>query len=181
MRFTESEIAGCYVIDLERKTDARGYFARTRCEREFAQAGLVERMVQDSIAYNARAHTLRGMHFFSREYPQTRLMRCIAGRAHVVLLDLRRDSPGYLRHQAIELDAIGHRALYVGLGVALGYQTLVDETVIFYQMPRFFEPDFDRGVRWDDPAFGIDWPAGERIMNERDAQYADYEPGRFDW
>jgi dTDP-4-dehydrorhamnose 3,5-epimerase len=176
MQFRSGELDGLVIIDIEPHSDERGLFARTRCEREFMEQGLVGTFVQDSIGANHRAGTLRGMHFHAAPYKQVRLVRCIAGQLHMVVLDLRPRSNSYMHHTALQLTAGGYRSVYIPPGCAMGYQTMADDTVIFYQMPLFFDPAYERGFRWDDPAFGIQWPAAQRIIKERDASYPDFDP-----
>ncbi len=176
MRFSPTALPGVLAIEIERLGDERGYFARTWCEREAQAQGLPPRMVQDSVGHNAASGTLRGMHYHAAGFAQARVMRCIAGGVHAVALDLRPDSPQYL--ESVGLDLSGERldAVYVPPGVALGYLTTVDATTVQYQMPLFYDPDFERGVRWNDPAFGIDWPAPPAVMHPRDAAYPDFAP-----
>lgn len=174
MKFTETSLRGVFVVDIEPHADDRGFFARTWCAREFAQHGLCERMVQGSISHNKKAGTLRGLHYHAAQFPQARLVRVIRGNAFFAMVDLRPDSPTCLQHVAQTVHADDFRAVYTPPGIALGYQTLVDDTLIYYLMPEFYQPEHERGVRWDDPAFGIDWPDAERIIIERDASYPDY-------
>lgn len=162
------------MIDVEPHVDHRGYFARTWCAREFAEHGLSERMVQGSISFNHKAGTLRGMHLHSESFPQTRLVRAIQGSTYFVILDLRKDSSHFKKHESFTVEAESHRALYVPAGVALGYQTLEDDTLIYYLMPEFYTPEYETGVRWNDPAFDISWPTAERIIVDRDANYPDF-------
>ena len=176
MKVTPLPVDGARVVDVEPHVDERGFFARTWCAREFAEAGLPDRMVQGSISYNKRAGTLRGLHYHAFEFPQSRLVRVVRGAAFMALVDLRRDSPTYLRHDALTIRADEHRAVFTPPGTALGFQTLVHDTLIYYLMPEFYEPAHERGVRWDDPAFGIEWPAAERVIKDRDATYPDYDP-----
>lgn len=180
MRFLQTTIPGVIRIELEPKADARGYFARTWCDQEAAVAGLRTPMVQHSIAFNAVKGTLRGLHY---QVPllQVRVMRCIAGAAFVAAVDLRRSSPTYLQALSLVLDAAQQSALYVPPGIAAGYQTLADQTVIAYLMAEFYDPHTERGVRWNDPAFGITWPDAQPTIHTRDAQYPDFDPdGAFE-
>lgn len=171
MRFLETPLAGAYVIDVERIEDERGFFARTSCVREFEEHGLAFPIVQTSIAFNGRKGTLRGMHYAVPPSLEAKLVRCTQGSILDVLVDLRPGSPSFLRHYAAELTAANRRSLYVPPGLAHGYQTLEDDTEVFYQMSDFFAPQLARGFRWDDPAFGIRWPHDELIINERDRGY----------
>jgi dTDP-4-dehydrorhamnose 3,5-epimerase len=173
--FTETTLDGAFIVDVEMMSDERGGFARTWCAHEFAEAGLAAVTVQSSIATNHRAGTLRGMHFQAAPHTEAKLVRCTRGTIYDVLVDLRPDSPSHLQWIGVELSAENYRALYVPPGLAHGYQTLTDDTEIVYQMSEFYAPDAGRGVRWDDPAFGIAWPAANRrIMSPRDRDYPDF-------
>jgi len=174
MRFYRTSLQGVIRIELEKQVDERGYFARTWCDREAAAEGLRTPMVQDSVAFNEAKGTLRGLHYHATPFPQVRVIRCTAGSAFVAVADLRSDSTTFLRTFEVTLDAQNQAAIYVPQGVALGYQTLADETAIHYQMPEFYDPQFERGVRWNDPAFGIAWPDRGPILNTRDASYPDF-------
>ncbi|MDH5521350.1 MAG: dTDP-4-dehydrorhamnose 3,5-epimerase [Acidimicrobiia bacterium] len=172
-----TSIDGLYTIDPERHADDRGYFARAWCVNEFSENGLTTGFVQSSISYNAKADTLRGMHFQSEPYGETKLIRCEQGAIHDVILDLRPESDTYLQWEAFRLDPVGGRQLYVAPGLAHGFQTLADETVVSYQIDTFYQPDHATGVRWNDPAFAIDWPeASARIMSDKDRSWPDFEP-----
>jgi dTDP-4-dehydrorhamnose 3,5-epimerase len=175
MRFLPTALEGVVRIELERQADERGYFARVWCDREAAAAGLRTPMVQDSVAFNAVKGTLRGLHYHAEAFPQARVIRCVAGAAFVAVVDLRRSSRTFLQTLTEPLDADNGRAIYVPPGVALGYQTLADRTMIYYQMPEFYDQRFERGVRWDDPAFRIDWPDRRPTINARDASYPDFD------
>jgi dTDP-4-dehydrorhamnose 3,5-epimerase len=174
MRFTETRIPGAFVIDPERIEDERGFFARTWCEETFRARGLRTRLVQCSLSCNRKKGTLRGMHWQAPPHPEAKLVRCTRGAIHDVILDLRPESPAYKRWEAVILTADNGRMLYVPEGVAHGFQTLADDTEVFYQMSEAHHPECARGVRWDDPAFGIAWPPGERILNDRDRRYEDF-------
>lgn len=170
----ETQLLGAYVIELERREDERGFFARTWCQREFERYGLNSSLVQCNVSFNRRQGTLRGLHYQAAPHAEAKLVRCTRGRLYDVILDLRRDSPTHRRWFAVELNEDNHRMLYVPEGFAHGFQTLVDNTEVFYQMSEFFYSELARGVRWDDPAFDIEWPPGPRILSERDRSYADY-------
>jgi dTDP-4-dehydrorhamnose 3,5-epimerase len=178
--FEPLALDGAYSIGVERLADERGFFARTWCAREFAEHGLSDRMVQGSIAYNEKPHTLRGLHYHAAGFPQARLVRVLEGAAFFVVLDLRPESATFLQHVTTELSRENLRALYVPPGLALGYQTLVADSMIYYLMPEFYDPAHERGVRWDDPAFGIDWPEAERTLKDRDANYPDFHRSDLD-
>jgi dTDP-4-dehydrorhamnose 3,5-epimerase len=175
MRFEPTELAGVLRVELEPIRDVRGFFARTYCQRECAEAGIPVPMVQDSLSFNAKAGTLRGMHYHAAPFKQTRLVRCLAGAAFVVALDLRPKAPSYLCHLATELSPANRSALFVPAGLALGFQTLLDDTEIYYQMSEFYDSQYERGVRWNDPRFGIEWPEADRTILNRDASYPDFD------
>lgn len=170
------EIAGALLIELQRHEDERGFFARAFCEREFADAGVGVRMVQTNISWNRRRGTVRGMHFQKAPSEESKLVRCIRGRILDVLIDLRPKSSTYLRHSAVELDAESRRAVFIPHGVAHGFQTLVDDTEVLYQMSDYFNPELSAGVRWNDSYFGIRWPVNEVIIHPRDNSYPDFDP-----
>ena len=179
MLIVKTPLPGAYVIEPERFTDERGYFARTYSAREFAELGLDARVDECSASFNQRTGTLRGMHFQAEPHAEAKLVRCTRGAAHDVALDLRSDSPTYLRWHAVTLTGANGHAFFIPAGCAHGFQTLVDETEILYQISIPYEPSAGRGVRWDDPRFGIVWPDPPphgRIMSERDAGYPDFEP-----
>jgi dTDP-4-dehydrorhamnose 3,5-epimerase len=173
MIFIETKLKGAFAIEIERKEDFRGFFARTFCRHEFSHHGLKTQFVQCSISYNERKGTLRGMHFQSAPMQEAKLIRCTRGSIFDAIIDLRRDSPTYKKHFTIELTAETGSALYIPEGFAHGFQTLEDGTEVLYQMTEFFAPDLARGVRWNDPAFGIRWPeVDNRIILDRDQSYA---------
>ena len=178
MIFTETAVAGAFVIEPEPIRDERGFFARTWCSREWAQRGLTPAMAQASISFNRRRGTLRGLHFQAAPHAESKLVRCTSGALYDVVVDLRPESPTFLRHAAVVLDAAGRRTVYVPEGVAHGFQTLADDTEVFYMISEFYDPASARGVRWDDPAFGIEWPPAERTMSERDRSYPDFHVDR---
>ena len=173
-------MAGAYVVEPERKSDERGFFARTFCRSEFEQKGLVSEFVQCSVSFNRRAGTLRGMHYQARPYPETKLVRCTRGRMLDVIVDLRRTSGTFREWCAVEAGAENRCAVYVPQGFAHGFLTLEDDTEVFYQISAFYHPESARGVRWDDPAFAIEWPFAPRSMSERDAGYPDFDADSLD-
>jgi dTDP-4-dehydrorhamnose 3,5-epimerase len=166
--FTPTPIDGAQLIDIEPHADARGFFARTWCRRELEAQGLDGSVAQESVAFNAAAGTLRGMHYLVSPRAETKVVRCLRGELYDVILDLRADSPSYRRWYGVELTANNHRALYIPRGVAHGYLTLVDGTEAGYWISDYHSPVGEAGVRWDDPAFGIQWPANVRVISERD-------------
>lgn len=178
MRFQATEIEGVTVVDLEPATDDRGAFARLHCPAEFAAAGHPFEPAQTSLSRNIAAHTLRGLHFQAAPRAETKLVRVVRGRIFDVAVDLRPQSPTYLRWTGHELSAENGRALLISEGMAHGFITLEPESDVLYQIAPAFEPGHDRGVRWDDPAFGVAWPAAPAVISSRDASYADYAPTR---
>jgi len=172
--FQETPLKGAFVIQPERREDARGFFARTWCQREVEVHGLNPRLVQCSISFNLRKGTLRGLHYQAAPHEEAKLIHCTMGAIYDVVVDLRDDSPTFREHFAIVLSAENRQMLYVPEGLAHGFQTLEDNTEVSYQMSEFFAPESARGVRWDDPAFGIAWPPADRIIAERDRSYPDF-------
>jgi dTDP-4-dehydrorhamnose 3,5-epimerase len=176
MIFQPTALPGAYVIDPERREDVRGFFARTWDPHEFEAHGLNPRLAQCNISFNLKRGTLRGMHYQAPPHAEAKLVRCTAGALFDAIIDLRPDSPAYTRWFGLILSAANRRMLYVPEGFAHGFQTLEDDTEVFYQISAFYAPEAGRGVRWNDPAFGIAWPPGERIILERDASYPDFQP-----
>jgi dTDP-4-dehydrorhamnose 3,5-epimerase len=162
------------MIEPEMHEDHRGFFARTFCEREFEAHGLNPRVAQCNISFNRFKGSLRGMHFQASPYSEAKLVRCTAGSIYDVIIDLRPSSPSFKKHFGLELSARNRKMLYIPEEFAHGFHTLEDNTEVFYQMSQFYSPEHARGVRWDDPAFGISWPPGERIIIERDRTYPDF-------
>ena len=181
MIFTPLRLNDAFVIDVERREDERGYLARVFCEAEFAEYGLATRFVQGSTIFSPMRDTLRGLHYQETPHQEVKLVRCARGAANVVIVDLRPESPTHQQWLGIRLSSGNGRLLYVPMGFAQGYQTLVDDTEVVYQMSHEYVPSAGRGVRWDDPAFGIQWPVSERrLISERDKAWPDYRPsGRF--
>jgi len=173
--FTETPLAGAYLIDPEPREDERGFLARIWCQREFDAQGLDTRLAQASMVFNRRAGTLRGMHYQMAPHEEVKLVRCPRGAIFDAIIDLRPGSPTFARHCTAILSAGNRRMLYIPRGFAQGYQTLEDDTEVVYQMSEFFEPSAGRGVRWDDPVFSIRWPdAADRIIADRDRNYPDF-------
>jgi dTDP-4-dehydrorhamnose 3,5-epimerase len=172
MRFVPLPLAGAFVIELEPLCDERGFFARAFSADEFAQRGLVSTFVQSGIAFNPRSGTLRGMHYQAAPHGEVKLIRCTAGAVYDVIVDLRSGSPTFRQWASVELSADNRRTLYVPEGFAHGYVTLTDGTELVYQMSVPHHAPSARGVRWNDPAFGIEWPVEPVVISERDAGYA---------
>jgi dTDP-4-dehydrorhamnose 3,5-epimerase len=174
--FTETKLQGAYVIEPDRHADERGFFARTWCKAEASAHGLNPAVVQCNISFNKRKGTLRGMHYQAAPVAEAKLVRCTSGAIVDVIIDLRLHSPTYTQHFAVELSADNRKMLYVPEAFAHGFQTLEDDTEIFYQMSCAYSPGHGRGLRWNDPAFAIDWPDPDPIINQRDATYPDFRP-----
>lgn len=156
------------MIDLEPSKDERGFFARTFCAREFEKHGLNPTIVQCNVSGNAKAGTLRGMHFQASPHAEAKLVRCIRGAIHDVIVDLRPGSPTFRQHLAIELSGDNRRAIFIPEGFGHGFQTLLDETEVEYQMSEYYAPGSGRGFRYDDPAFAITWPVPSKIVSAQD-------------
>ncbi len=176
MKFTELSISGAFIIDMEPIQDHRGYFSRVFCQREFRNGGLSDKISQCSVAYNLVEGTLRGLHYQLPPKQEIKVIRCIQGAVYDVIVDLRQSSPTYCQWYGCELTAENGRALYISEGLAHGYITLVKETTLYYQMSQFFDDALNRGVRYDDPAFGIHWPIPPSVISEKDSTYPDYIP-----
>lgn len=174
MRFVPLPLAGAYVIELDEIRDERGVNARLFCEREFAAAGLVDRMVQTNLIVNERAGTLRGFHFQVAPYREAKLFRVVSGSLQDVIVDLRPASPTYGRWESVVLDARVPRLLYVPEGFGQGFLTLEDETALHYQVSAFYTPAAGRGIRWDDPAFAVAWERPVAVVSEKDASWPDF-------
>lgn len=171
MKFIELPLAGAYAIEVDRLADERGYFARTWCRREFAERSLVTRLEQCSVSHNARPGTLRGLHYQVAPFAETKLVSCVSGSIYDVIVDVRRDSPTYLRWYGERLDANSHRALYIPEGLAHGFQTLTDDSTVFYMISAEYHPPSARGLRWDDPALAIEWPLEPASISARDRAF----------
>jgi dTDP-4-dehydrorhamnose 3,5-epimerase len=174
MKFTETKIPGVFFIGLERHEDDRGWFARAWCCEEFAAHGLSTDLAQCNLSHNAQRGTVRGMHFQTAPHAEVKLVRCMAGAVQDVALDLRSDSSTFKQSFAVELSAANGVALFIPEGVAHGFQTLMDDTTLFYQMSAPYVPEAIDGVRWNDPAFNIEWPITDPIMYDRDTAFPDF-------
>jgi dTDP-4-dehydrorhamnose 3,5-epimerase len=178
MKFTECRVSGAYVIDLDRRSDERGYFARAWCQREFEARGLNPRIVQINVSANARKGTLRGMHFQRPPAREAKVVSCTRGAIYDVVLDLRPDSPTYLCWDRAELTMTNRRMFYIPEDCAHGFQTLADDTEVLYFMSGFYSADHATGVRHDDPAFRIEWPLAVSAVSEADRNWPAYEAAR---
>jgi dTDP-4-dehydrorhamnose 3,5-epimerase len=173
LKFIETPLKGAYLIHPELITDERGFFARSWCEREFRAHGLDPRIAQSNISYNRGKGTLRGMHYQAPPFEEDKSVRCSRGAIHDVIIDLRPDSESFGKHFGVTLTAENRTMLYIPKGFAHGFLTLEDDTEVFYQMSEFYAPDYARGIRWNDPAFGIVWPGEVRVLSEKDRSYPD--------
>ncbi len=171
MIFTETPLPGVYLIELERLVDERGFFARSYCHEEFAARGLGPELRQCSVSYNARAGTLRGMHYQSAPHEEHKLVRCTAGAVFDVVVDIRESSPAYRRWFGAELTAANRLSLFIPPGFAHGFVSLADQAEVYYMISTAHAPQSSRGFRWNDPAFAIDWPLAPTVISARDASY----------
>ncbi len=172
MIFKETSISGSYIIELEKLKDNRGFFARTFCKNEFKRQGLHLDFVQQSISYNEKRGTLRGMHYQIESHEEIKLVSCVKGAIYDVIVDLRKESNTYLKWFGVELNDINNKIIYVPRGIAHGFQTLLDETLVFYQMSNFYNYESARGFSWCDPIVNIEWPIkDELIISNKDKNY----------
>jgi dTDP-4-dehydrorhamnose 3,5-epimerase len=171
MTFIESPLAGAFVVELECLVDERGFFARSYCAEEFAARGLGPAMRQCSVSYNARAGTLRGMHYQGAPHEEHKLVRCTAGAVFDVIVDIRESSATYRRWFGAELTSNNRRSLFIPPGFAHGFISLADHSEVYYMISAAYVPQSSRGFRWNDPAFGIEWPLAPAVISARDASY----------
>jgi dTDP-4-dehydrorhamnose 3,5-epimerase len=172
--FTPLKLKGAFLVELEEREDERGFFARSWCAEEFRAHGLNPVIAQCNVSFNRRKGTLRGMHFCASPFEEARLVRCTAGSLYDVIIDLRPGSPTYRQHAGEVLTAENRLSMYVPEGFAHGFQTLQDNTEVFYQMSRAYSAEHARGVRYNDPAFGIQWMADVSVIIDRDRDYPDF-------
>ena len=171
MRFIETKLKGAYVIEIEPIFDNRGFFARSWCQQEFSDRGLDPNLVQCNISFNAKKGTLRGMHYQVNPHEEAKLVRCTQGAIYDVIIDIRPDSPTFKGWIDVVLSADNRRMLYISRGFAHGFQTLDDNSEVFYQMSNVYHPESARGIRWDDPEFRLEWQIESKIISERDLSY----------
>src|SRR6476646_2564532 len=171
MQFSKTKLEGAYVIELERREDSRGFFARAFCQKEFAAQGLKPIIAQANVAYNFKKGTLRGMHFQFPPAAETKLVRCTRGAILDIIVDLRPESPTYLKHVAVELNEDNQRALYVPERLAHGYQALADSTDTSYQVGEFYTPEAESGLMYNDPRLGLHWPLPVAVISEKDQRF----------
>lgn len=176
MQFIPTALPDAYIIEPQKLEDNRGFFARTWCQQEFAEQGLNPNLVQCSISFNQKRGILRGMHWQMPPFAEAKLVRCTQGAIYDVIVDLRPDAETFLQWIAVHLTAKNRRALYVPKGFAHGFQTLAENTEVFYQMSDFYVAEAARGFRWNDPSFKIDWPEEISIISQRDQEYPDFTP-----
>ncbi len=174
MKFLPTAIEGAYLLELEPKEDERGYFARTKSREAFLSRKLVSDLSECSISYNRHRGTLRGMHYQTAPYGETKLVTCIGGQIYDTIVDLRKNSGTYMQSCGVELSLEKQRSLYIPSGVAHGFLTLADNSYVHYQIGGDYVPDAARGVRWNDPALNIEWPSNPEVISERDAEFEDY-------
>ena len=174
MIFTETKLKGAYVIEIEKLKDNRGFFARAWCQNEFKAHGLTSRVVQVNVSSNKKKGTLRGMHYQLSPYEETKLIRCTRGAIYDVIIDLRPSSPTYAQWIGVELTEENYKMLYVPENFAHGFQTLEDDTEVTYQVSQFYMPGSESGIRWNDPAFSIDWPIQVQVISDKDKSWPDY-------
>ena len=177
MIFQETPLKGAFVIELKKLEDERGFFARSYCRKEFEENGLVPRVVQANVSYNVKRGTLRGMHYQVAPYEETKLVRCTSGAIYDVIIDLRKDSPTYRRWFGVELTAENRKMLFVPESFGHGFQTLADHTEVTYMVSQYYTPGSERGIRWNDPLFGIEWPEEVQVISQKDAAWEDYQDG----
>ena len=174
MRFSETRLKGAYLVDIEPLEDARGFFARSWCRREFEERGLLPLLAQASLSYTRRKGTLRGMHYQAAPFSEAKLVRCTRGAIYDVVIDLRPGSATYRQWVGVEMRAREHRMLYIPEGLAHGFQTLEDDVEVTYQMSEFHTIEAERGVRYDDPVFSVRWPLPVQAISDRDRAWPDY-------
>ncbi len=176
MIFTETVLPGAYIIDLEKKEDERGFYARAFCKNEFGNKGLKTDIAQANIIYTKHKATLRGLHLQLPPYEETKLIRCTKGAIYDVIIDLRPGSATYKQHLGINLTADNFKMVYVPEGFAHGYLTLENDTHVAYHVTEFYTPGYEKGVRWNDPAFYVKWPIQPEIISKKDKSFPNYFP-----
>jgi len=175
MKFTETPIQGAVLVELEKHEDHRGYFSRAFCKKEFDKHGLEHTIVQCNFSRSLKKGTLRGMHYQLPPYSEVKMVRCVKGSIYDVIVDLRENSPSYKQSFGVKLTDVDYKMLYIPKGLAHGFQTLANDSVIFYMVTEFYQKDSERGVRWNDPAFNINWPLEVAEISEKDKAYSDYQ------
>jgi dTDP-4-dehydrorhamnose 3,5-epimerase len=176
MKFTETPLSGAFTVDLEKREDERGFFARVFCAEEFTKHGMESRILQVNNSLSKDVHTLRGLHYQLDPFAETKLVRCVAGALLDVIVDVRPDSPTLLQYFSVKLTADNRRMLFVPRGFAHGIFTLQPDTEIFYMASQRYSPDHERGIRWNDPKIGIEWPDAPVVLSDKDRSYPDFDP-----
>lgn len=174
MIFTETKLKGAYIIEIEKLKDDRGFFARSWCQEEFEGQGLTSSVVQANVSFNNLKGTLRGMHYQISPYEETKLVRCTRGAIYDVIIDLRSDSSTYKKWFGLELSADNYKMLFVPEKFGHGFQALADNTEVSYQVSQFYTPGAEKGIRWDDPAFGIEWPFPVTVISQKDRNWPSF-------
>lgn len=171
MIFNKTALEDAYIIELQKFNDVRGFFARAFCEKEFEDQGIYFRVVQANTSYSSRKHTLRGMHYQVKPHQEAKLIKCTKGAIYDVIIDMRSDSPTFKKWTGVELSEYNRKMVYVPEGFAHGFLTLEDDTEVYYPVTECYTPGAEKGIRWDDPAFNIDWPAKAAIISEKDQSW----------
>jgi dTDP-4-dehydrorhamnose 3,5-epimerase len=171
MKFINTELEDTYIIEPEKITDNRGFFARSFCVKEFAKSGIEFHIEQCSMSFNKNKGTLRGLHYQCAPHEEAKVVRCTKGSIYDVVADLRPESSSYKKWMSIELNEKNNKAIYIPAGCAHGFQTLLENTVVYYQMNEFYHPECARGIRYDDPSFGIEWPINKITISDKDSNY----------
>lgn len=175
MIFSETKLSGAYIIEIEKIEDGRGFFARTFDKEEFSKYNLDIDLAQSSISQNLKKGTIRGMHYQTDPYDESKLIRCLKGKIFDIIIDLRPNSKTFKEWFSLELNANNYKMLYIPKGFAHGFQTLEDNSEMFYQISQFYHPEYSKGIRWDDKEFGIQWPLKVSLISEKDLSYAPFE------
>jgi len=176
MLFNETRLKGAFLVDLQIEEDERGFFSRSWCQNEFIEHGLNPSLVQCNVSFNLRKGTLRGMHYQVEPFPEAKLVRCTMGMIYDVIIDLRPESPTFKDWFGVELSDENRQGLYIPFGFAHGFQTLVDNSEVFYQMSEFYHPKCSKGVRWNDQSFGVEWPLPDQVtVSYRDKNYGNFQ------
>ncbi len=177
MIFNETKLKNAFIIEIEQLDDERGFFARAWDNKKFEEHGLNSKLVQSNISFTKKKGTIRGMHYQVPPYTEAKLIRCTRGKIYDVIIDLRTKSKTFTKWMSVELSGINHRMIYVPEGFAHGFQTLEDNTEVFYQVTKEYNPNYEGGLRWDDPVFGIKWPLGKKIISKKDRSWKSFESG----
>lgn len=175
MIFTETNLSGAYFIDIEKKEDQRGFFARTWDKKEFANKGLDSEFIQSSISINKNKGTFRGMHYQTKPFEESKIVRCTKGKIFDIIIDLRANSKTFKEWISIELSEENYKMLYIPKGFAHGFQTLEDNTEVFYQISQYYMPEYSKGVKWNDPEFNIKLPLDVSIISRKDLSYDSFK------